>query len=109
MGHLTTITIHNDSANQIKSHSTELSDKISAALCGEQLQYGNKYESLGNDCNALILQKPRHMDDHTLYLHAGNTVTDVFDVSSEWEVDTFISEMTYHLKRLKEIKKRMKL
>lgn len=40
MGILTTITIYNDSADQIKQHPQEFTDKVSKALSGEQLRIG---------------------------------------------------------------------
>lgn len=49
----------------------------------------------------------RHADDHTLYMHAGNTVIDVYDAKSKWAVEQFIFEMEYHLKRLKNLKKEL--
>ena len=102
MGYLTTITIYNDSADQIKKHPRELAEKIDLACSGFQITRGRNFDGLGNAANILTLQKPRHADDHTLYLHAGNTVTDVYNAESELAIDTFISEMEYHLKRLKE-------
>ena len=37
--------------------------------------------------------------------HAGNRVIDVSDAQADWEVNKFICEMEYHLKRLKTIQK----
>lgn len=108
MGFLTTITIYNDGASEIKKHSKELAEKVYKACSSIQRnRYGN-WDSLGSHANMLTLQKPRHADDHTLYMHAGNTVIDVFEANSDWAIDTFISEMEYHLKRLKKIKKERK-
>jgi len=107
MGFLTTITIYNDSADQLKKHPKELAEKLYSACHGIQLNRGYDYDSLGNATNIVTLQKPRHADDHTLYMHAGNTVIDVYNAKSEWAIDTFISEMNYHLKRLKEIKSKL--
>ena len=56
----------------------------------------------------VTLQKPRHADDHTLYLHAGNTVIDLSEIdenSGDWVIDASIEEMKYRLKQLREIKK----
>ena len=108
MGYLTTITIYNDSCDQLEKHPKELAEKLSRACSGVQINRGFDYDSLGNAANILTLQKPRHADDHTLYMHAGNTVIDVYNAKSEWEVNQFINEMEYHLKRLKELKKRFK-
>ena len=110
MGFLTTITIYNDSADQLKKHPEELAEKIYNACSGVQINRGYDYDSLGNAANILTLQKPRHADDHTLYMHAGNTVVDVYDAErSDWATDQFIHEMEYHLKRLKQIRKEKQL
>jgi hypothetical protein len=108
MGYLTTITFYNDAADQFEKHPKETIEMISKAQSGVQRNHGYDYESIGNHTNPVIIQKPRHADDHTLYLHAGNTVVDVYDAKSEWGIDQFIHEMQYHLKRLKALKKEKK-
>jgi len=104
MGYLTTITFYNDAANDLQAHPDETIKLISDAQYGIQKNRGRNYDPVGSFCNPVIIQKPRHADDHTLYLHAGNTVVDVYEAKSEWEIDTFINEMKYHIKRLKELK-----
>jgi len=66
------------------------------------MQGDKHFNNLSGD---MILQKPRYADDHTLYLHAGNTVRDVWDAKSVFEINQFIKELEYHLKRLKKLKK----
>lgn len=106
MGYLTTVTIYNDSADQLEKYPKQLAEALSEACMGTQRSLGRDYAGLGNAANILILQKPRHADDHTLYLHAGNSVYCVEDVEkeSEWLLNQFISEMEYHVKRLKKIR-----
>lgn len=104
MGFLTTVTIYNDSADQLTKHPKELAEKLDQACSGIQINRGRDYDSLGNATNILTLQKPRHADDHTLYMHAGNTVIDVYNCNSEWAINQFITEMEYHLKRLKKLR-----
>ena len=108
MGYLTTITIYNDRCNELTRHPKELAEKLYNACSGVQLAIGRDYDSLGSQCDLLILQKPRHADDNTLYLHAGNTVVDVYNANSEWAIDAFLSEMKYHTKRLKQLKQELK-
>lgn len=103
MGYLTTITFRNDSAKNLRDHPKEVSELIYNAQSGVQRNRGRDYDPIGSDANPVIIQKPRHADDHTLYLHAGNTVVDVYDADSEWAVSSFITEMEYHLKRLKKL------
>lgn len=110
MGFLTTITIRNDGANELKKKNAEKVTKILNNACNKtQIDNGYDEDYLGSGGNMFILQKPRHADDTTLFLHAGNTVVDVFNAKSEWAIDTYISEMEYHLKRLKKLKKENKL
>ena len=104
MGYLTTITIYNDGADELKKHPEELAEALDQACRGIQRNQGRRWEGLGSHANLLTLQKPRHADDHTLYLHAGNTVVDVYEAESDWAIDTFISELEYHLIRLKKKK-----
>jgi len=104
MGFLTTITIYNDGADSIQKHSKEFAEKVFNACNGVQRRKGVNYDSLGPNANLLILQKPRHSSDITLYLHAGNTLIDVFDAKTPWAIDSFIAEMKFQIKRLEEIK-----
>lgn len=105
MGYLTTITFYNDAADILHDHPKEVSKMIYDAQQGVQRNRGRDTDPIGHHANPVIIQRPRHADDHTLYLHAGNTVVDVYDAKSEWAVDSFIKEMQYHLKRLKALKK----
>lgn len=106
MEFLTTITFRNDSASTLRENSEIVSEGIYLAQCGDNFigKEGKRTFPVGSEANPVIIQKPRHADDTTLYMHAGNTVVDVFEAESDWAVDTFISEMEYHLKRLKKLK-----
>lgn len=108
MGFLTTVTFYNDGADQIKKHPEELAEALTNACMGVQRNRGFDSQALGNHANLITLQKPRHADDNTLYMHAGNTVIDIEDVykeKNEWAINAFINQMAYHLKELKKLKK----
>ncbi len=110
MGYLTTITFYNDAAHDLHEHPNELAHLINNAQGGVQRAMGRDYDSIGSFANPVIIQKPRHADDHTLYMHAGNTVLDISeidDASSKWAIETAIVELKQQLKRLKEINKRV--
>ena len=104
MGYLTTITIYNDGCDQIIKNKEKVADILYNACSGE---YNNSYRTvgLGNHANLFTVQKPRHADDTTLYLHSGNTVIDVSEIkkSDIWALNAAISEMEYRLKQLKKL------
>ena len=102
MGFLTTITFYNDGISQIEKNFKEFKRIILHAANNTK---GSATAGLGNHANLVTMQKTRHMDDSTLYMHSGNTVVDVYEADSEWAIDTFLAEMKYHTKRLKQIKK----
>lgn len=106
MGFLTTVTFYNDGADMLQKHPEELAKILTDACHGVQINRGENFAGLGYHSNLITLQKPRHADNHTLYLHAGNTVVDIAEAEeSEWALNQFISEMEYQLKRLKKLKK----
>jgi hypothetical protein len=109
MGYLTTITFCNDHAQTLRDNPEAVSEAIYNAQLGVQLNRGSDTTPIGSCANPIIIQKPRHADDHTLFMHAGNTVIDVYNAKTEWAVDQFIKEMEYHLKRLKEFKNSKKI
>lgn len=107
MGYLTTITFRNDSCLSFKENKNALVEEILKALNGVQISKGHNYFSLGNEVNPVIIQKPRHGDDKTLYLHAGNTVIDVNTITNsndKWFIDEAITQMEEQIKRLKNLK-----
>ena len=73
MGFLTTFTVYNDGCDQIKKHPKEFAETIYNA-CSER-----KTETypLGNHCNLITAQGTRHADEHTIYVHMGNTVCEM--------------------------------
>ena len=110
MGYLTTITIRNDGCADIEPNAEEFAKKIYKACCIGTNPF--EIESLGGHCNLIIPQKPRHADDHTLYIHARNDVLDVSNINeNNCSLDMLniaIHEMNYQLKRLRSLKKSLK-
>lgn len=109
MGFLTTITFYNDATHDLRQHPEEVSKLIYDAQSGVQKNRGRNYDPIGSHANPVIIQRPRHADDHALYLHAGNTVIDLAEADSEWAINTAIAEMEYRLKELKEKQKAIKI
>lgn len=78
MGYLTTITFKNDAYETFKKNPLELGSKICKALEGGYTRgVGENTFSLGSECNPVVIQKPRHADDNTVFVHIGNTVIEM--------------------------------
>lgn len=118
MGYLTTITFRNDAYETFKKNPLELGSKICKALEGGYTQgVGENTFSLGSECNPVVIQKPRHADDNTIFVHMGNTVTEM----NKWSqitkdlmahhpkfFDDILKEMEIQVKALKKMRKEMK-
>jgi hypothetical protein len=75
MGFLTTITIRNDHCDGIRDKPLEFAEDVYQACLGNTTRtVGGKEVRLGSCANGIILQRPRHADDHAIYVHRGNTV-----------------------------------
>lgn len=111
MGNLTTFTVYNDGCDLIKNHPKEFAETIYYACS----QRKNDTYPLGNFCNLITAQGTKHADEHTIYVHAGNTVCEM----SQWSNYTkdlmrrnpeFFKEMLDIMAdNIKELKKQFKL
>ena len=74
MAHLTTFTIDNDGLNSILKNSDEFcKNLLNSALSGGKIRtFGHKEYA-----NLVIVQKTRHTDNHTIYVHMGSTVSEM--------------------------------
>lgn len=119
MGYLTTITIYNDGCDQIPKNAQDFADKVKDACSGIYTRGGINRPAgefgVGNHCNLVTVQHPRHADDHTVYVHAGNTVVEMNVFSQETAellekhpafFDTLLGEMELQVKELKQLKKK---
>ncbi len=84
MGSLTTFTVYNDGAALLDPRDPKNANNIKAFVEGVHNAclgyYQNRNEDsfgLGNFCNMVEVQTPRHADDHTVYVHMGNCVTEL--------------------------------
>lgn len=80
MGNLTTLTIYNDGIDLIPKHAQEFAD---ALLAVSRTTPRPATIAVGNFCNLVRVQKPRHADDHTTYVHMGNTLCEMNAWSQE--------------------------
>lgn len=103
MGYLTTFTVYNDSAGEfLKEENREhVCNVLYQACLGVQLDKGINWDSLGNHCNAFILQKPRHANDPTIYFHLGNTVVCLDELKTSSMKDAAINLLEFYLEKLK--------
>lgn len=82
MGYLTTLTIYNDGAHLLRPHAQEFAEGVyDAMLCS--LNQGPMDVAIGNFANCVRVQQPRHADHHTVYVHAGNCLTEMNAYSEE--------------------------
>ena len=81
MGYLTTVTVYNDGLHLLRGHSQDFCEKLYNAACKqEQTNFG-----VGYFANFASVQRSRHADDHTIYVHMGNTVTEVSPYSQQFK------------------------
>lgn len=105
MGYLTTLTIYNDGIHIIKDKAQDFADKVYDAAVGSVRPTDL---GLGNFCNLVKVQKPRHADDHTVYIHMGNTVCEM-NAYSEETLKTMTRSTEFFEKMLKEMERQCKM
>ena len=110
MGYLTTFTIYNDGCHLLKEAPAAFAEKLYEACLNHEV----KDFGLRGFCNLVHVQKCRHADDHTMYVHMGNCVTEVNAYSQEFrdllerhpafadKLIKFISDELKHLHRLQQ-------
>lgn len=81
MGYLTTFTVYNDGIHLVKENAQDFADKIYDAAGGARSATCDI--SVGNFGNLVRAQKPRHADDHAVYVHMGNSVFEMNPYSNE--------------------------
>lgn len=74
MGFLTTLTIYNDGIHLLEPHAQEFAREVYRIAAG--LQPAQDI-ALGGFVNAVHVQRSRHADATTIYVHAGNCVTEM--------------------------------
>lgn len=96
MGFLTTFTISNDALDILEDDPKQVCKKLYyAALSGKVSTISHHYKPKrkkwwqkkkfggGVHCNPIKVQKSRHADDWTIYVHAGNTVVEMNQYSED--------------------------
>lgn len=83
MGFLTTLTIYNDGIDLIKD--PRYAQKFAEDVYYASLSHTCQTIPVGNFANLVNIQRTRHADDHTVYVHAGNCLTEMSAYSRETE------------------------
>jgi hypothetical protein len=110
MGYLTTFTVYNDGVGLIKANSQDFADKIYNAAIGS----ATCDIPVGNFANLVRVQKCRHADDLTTYVHMGNNVFEMNPYSEETKKlaernpDFFKKAVKFLEKEVKELKSMLK-
>jgi len=112
MGYLTTFTIYNDGVSELEKNQVEFCDKLKRACYGG---FSNtpRTDSFGHGshANLVTIQKPRHADDHTCYVHMGNTLCEMnpYSEHTKYVAENFpeyFDQMLNHMENVvKELKK----
>ncbi|MBT7706532.1 hypothetical protein HN747_03720 [archaeon] len=104
MGWLTTFTLYNDSSHKTlgDANAKHLCRKLDSHICrGEGFVDGSD----------VIMQRTRHADDHTIYVHMGNTVSEMSAYSQDTEArmrehpEFFENMLEYMAREVKNLKK----
>jgi hypothetical protein len=81
MGYLTTVTIHNDRLHEFKEKPLEFAKLVFEAM--DEAERQNKQADVAG--GYITAEHSRHADDHTLYLHYGNTLFEINGYGSNFE------------------------
>lgn len=104
MGYLTTLTIYNDGIDLIKEYPEEFASKV----CEASFSHEIKTLPLGGFCNLVKVQKTRHADSPTVYVHCGNTVCEMNPYSDE-TIEIMKRSPAFFEKLLKEMHRNYKV
>lgn len=81
MGYLTTFTVYNDGASDIRKNPQVFGEKIYEHVGARKpLEFG-----VGSSANLVKVQQTRHADDHTIYVNMGNCLTEVNPYTPEFK------------------------
>lgn len=105
MGYLTTLTIYNDGLDQIQKNPEQFVKRLLEAANNTS---GSSTLPVGNFGNLVKVQKTRHADDCTVYVHMGNTVCEM-NAHSEETLKTMMQSKKFFKKMIAEMKNQVKM
>lgn len=85
MGHLTTIIIHNDAFHEFKEHPEQFGKAIIDGVYKAKLEDKQVNVGFNGYANYISVEPSRHADDHTVYVHYGNTVFNLNPWNKDFE------------------------
>jgi hypothetical protein len=85
MGFLTTIIVHNDALHTFKKEPAEFAKAIFEGMDRANSEHKQVSVGLGSYCNYIHVEPSRHADDETVYLHYGNSVTNLNGYNQNFE------------------------
>ena len=85
MGLLTTITIHNDAMGEFEKDPKAFGEAILKGIYGAQYERKEVSVPIGSYSNYIKVQPSRHADDDTIYLHSGNSVSQLNVYSQDFK------------------------
>jgi hypothetical protein len=77
MGFLTTVILHNDANHAFEKDPKAFGEAILSGMDQANYQHKQVDVGFGPYCNYISVEPSRHADDTTVYLHYGNTVTNL--------------------------------
>lgn len=105
MGYLTTLTIYNDGLDEIKKNPGQFTEGVLEAA---RPMSGSSVLRVGNFGNLVKVQKSRHADDCTVYVHMGNTVCEM-NAYSEETLGIMKQSKNFYKKMLAEMKNQVRM
>lgn len=77
MGYLTTLSIYNDGIDVLPDNAQKFAEGVLDASRTAGMEHRPVTLGVGMFANLVKVQVPRHADQHTLYVHMGNTVCEM--------------------------------
>jgi hypothetical protein len=106
MGFLTTLTFYNDGVDLLTEHAEDFSKRVHEVATG--FTYSPVEIPLGSFANFAKVQRSRHADDNTVYVHCGNTVCEM-NCNSEETKRIMKQNPAFFAKMLEEMKKQVEI
>lgn len=85
MGYLTTIVIHNDAFHEFKEHPEKFGNAIIDGVYAAQREGRQVDVGFFGYANYISVEPSRHADDHTVYVHYGNTIFNLNPWNKDFE------------------------